>query len=237
MRRRLKNKLVLGAVGVAALAATGGTYAATKPSEKQERQAFLKSAAERLDVSSTKLEDALEGAQADRLDAAVKAGRITKAQADDLKKRTAEGGLPFLGGPRHHGRHGPGGPGHGGHKAAAKYLGLSDSALRKQIISGRSLADVAKARGKSLDGLKDAMKKAITAKLDKGVKDERLTEAQRKEMLADLDERVDEMVARKGGRFGPGGGGGPGGPGDHGPGPSGSGDHGLGPGGPGGAGF
>ena len=230
MRNKLRNRTVVGAAAVAALVAAGATYAASQPSPKEESEAFLKSAADRLNVSSEKLENALEGAYSDRLDAAVKAGRITQAQADEMKKRAAErGGPPFLGGPGPGGHHGPGGPGgrrRGGHRAAAKYLGLSQSALRRQLASNKSLADVARQRGKSVEGLKAAIEKGIRADLDRAVKAERLTESMRKEILAGLDERIDEIVTRKG-RFGPGG------PGRHGPPGGPGGPPGFGPGGPG----
>jgi hypothetical protein len=227
MPRKLSKRSVIGGVAIGALVAAGATYAANQPSPKEESQAFLKSAADRLDVSSNELENALEGAYSDRLDAAVKAGRLTKSQADELKKRAQrDGGVPFFGGPGPRGLHGPHGPGghrHAGPTAAAKYLGLSESALHQQIESGKTLAEVAKARGKSVDGLKDAMKDAIRADLDKAVKADRLTETMRKQMLADLDQRIDAIVNGKGprgpggpGRGGPGGFDGPGGPGGRG---------------------
>ena len=62
--------------------------------------------------------------------------------------------------------------------------------------------------------MKDAIEKAIRTKLDQAVKDERLTDAQRDEMLEDLDERVTRIVNRDGPRFRRGGFGGRGGPGD-----------------------
>ena len=215
MRRRLTSKMAVGAVGVAVLAAAGGTYAASRPSAEAERDAFLKSAAERLDgVSSSELEEALKGAASDRLDAAVKAGRLTKEQADEIKRRTERNGLPFLGGSGHHHRGGPGGPHGAVHDAAAKYLGVSEVTLRRRVIAGRSLADIAKARNESVDGLKAAIEKSIRTKLDEAVKDERLTDAQRDEMLENLDERVTRIVNRDGPKFRRGSFGGRGGPGD-----------------------
>jgi len=59
--------------------------------------------------------------------------------------------------------------------AAAKFLGLSDSDLRTQLRDGKSLADIAKDKGKSTADLKAAMKTAITSELDQQVKDKRLT--------------------------------------------------------------
>jgi hypothetical protein len=78
--------------------------------------------------------------------------------------------------------------------AAADYLGLTDAELHEQLRDGKSLADVAKAQNKSVDGLKAALKRAVTAELDEAVKDKRLTEAQKSKILADVDARLDEMV-------------------------------------------
>jgi hypothetical protein len=50
--------------------------------------------------------------------------------------------------------------------AAARYLGLSDTDLRAQLHAGKSLAQVAADRGKSVDGLKDAMLAAAKSNLE-----------------------------------------------------------------------
>jgi hypothetical protein len=150
----------------------------------------------------------------------VKDGRITQEQADHMKQRIEQGGgVPGLGGPG-----GPGGPGHHhgpppGMEAAAEYLGLSEAELREQLMDGKSLADLAESKDKSVDGLKDAMEKAIRADIAKAVEDERLTQRQADRILEGLDERLDEKVERTGPPHGPGGRGGPGGPGGRGFGP------------------
>jgi len=105
----LNRKVVIAVVAAAVLSAAGGTYAATRGSDKAsdrpagllaQRQAFLDDVAKRLKVSSADLTAALQGAFADRIDAAVAAGKLTKAQADAIKARMkAHGGLPFLGAP------------------------------------------------------------------------------------------------------------------------------------------
>jgi hypothetical protein len=78
--------------------------------------------------------------------------------------------------------------------AAAKFLGLTDDELRTQLHSGKSLADVAKDKGKTVDDLKAAMKSAITAELDQAVKDNKLTADQRTRILAEIDTRLDSLV-------------------------------------------
>ena len=49
---------------------------------------------------------------------------------------------------------------------AATYLGLTPAALRTELRSGKSLAQVATARGKSVDGLEAALVEAIKTRVD-----------------------------------------------------------------------
>ena len=58
------------------------------------------------------------------------------------------------------------GPMHKIFDAAADYLGLTPRALRRELFSGKSLADVAKEHGKDVDGLKDAIAGAVRGQLD-----------------------------------------------------------------------
>ena len=217
MRSKLTRRVAIIA-GTTVLALSGATYAVAQglggDDPKKEREAFLNDAAERLDVQPEELTKALKDAAIARIDQAVKDGRITQEQADEMKQRIEENGVPI--GPGGHGPGGPGGHHHGpppGMDAAADYLGLSPQELREQLGDDKSLADIAKEKGKSVDGLKDAMKKAIEADLKKAVEDKRLTQQQADRILEDLESRLDEKVERTGPPHGPGGRGGPGGPG------------------------
>jgi hypothetical protein len=216
----LKRKIVAGGAGLAMLAGAGGVYAATNGDGDKEREAFADNVAKRLNVTPEKLDEAVQGAFKDRLDAAVKAGKLTQKQADEIEKRVKEhGGVPFggpgfggpgFGGPGF-GKGGPGGPGGfhfrdgpgpggpigAGFDAAAKYLGISDAELKKQLGEGKSLAEIAKAENKSTDGLKKALREAVAAKLDKAVKDEDLTDKQRDGILERFDEHADDIIAGK----------------------------------------
>src|SRR2546423_3390868 len=152
MSSRLKPKVIAGAVAGLAVAGAGGAYAATQiGSPRQDNQAVLNDAAKQLGVEPSALSAALKKALENRVDDAVAAGRMTKAQGDELKQRIESGDVPLFGGP---------GPGSlhfhrafGGLDAAATYLGLTEAQLRTQLESGKSLADVAKAHGKTADGL------------------------------------------------------------------------------------
>ena len=53
--------------------------------------------------------------------------------------------------------------------AAAKFLGITQEELLVQVRDGKSLADVAKAKGKSVDGLKQAILDSLTADLQEHV--------------------------------------------------------------------
>ncbi|MFN8544802.1 MAG: hypothetical protein U0807_11465 [Candidatus Binatia bacterium] len=70
-------------------------------------------------------------------------------------------------------------------QAAADYLGTSTDDLRQQLQSGKSLADIAKSEGKSVDGLKDALMSA-------------LENAQSTNAASFLQALVDQMVTTQG---------------------------------------
>ena len=198
----VKRRFIIGAAGLAALGGGGVAYAVNEGSGiRSDRQAFLNDVAGRLHVSPSRLQSAITGALSDRLDAAVKAGRLTQAQADAIKQRMEQrGGVPFLGGPPHPFFGGPGGPFVAGFDAAAGYLGLTPQQLHGQLESDKSLADVAKDRNKDLNGLKTAIQNAAKARLDTAVKNKRITQSQENRLLSGLSQRIDTLVQQKGGR-------------------------------------
>src|SRR3954468_21276524 len=124
MPNSAKRRLAAGAVGLAVLAGTGGAYAAaqsstpspsTSPTKPKvdpaaEQKAFLDDVAKRLNVTRDQLDAAIKGAAGARIDAAVAAGKMTKEQGDEAKKRLESGNGPGVG----LGFGGPGGPRGGG---------------------------------------------------------------------------------------------------------------------------
>lgn len=74
---------------------------------------------------------------------------------------------------------------------AASYLGLGQTDLQKQLQAGKSLADIAKAQGKSVPGLEDAMVAAVKGNLDANTA---LTADQKTAILTKVQSRIDTMV-------------------------------------------
>ena len=76
----------------------------------------------------------------------------------------------------------------------ATYLGLKPAELATQLRSGKSLADIAKAQGKTVDGLKTAITDAATKQLDAAVTAGKLTKDQETKLLAGLASHLDDLV-------------------------------------------
>ena len=156
------------------------------------------------------LEDAIVAGAKTNLDAAVAAGTLTAAQEAtklaDLQSHVAD--IVNSTGPPAGGHGGPGGPGGGpATKAIADYLGLTSDQIRTQLQSGKTLAQVATAQGKTVSGLEAAIVADAKTHLDAAVTAGKLTAAQETSMLSDLQSHVADMVNSTGPPAG-----GPGGP-------------------------
>jgi hypothetical protein len=192
--------LALVGGGGAALATAAGndgsTAPTTAPSPSSEANAFLESVASHLGISVDKLKAAVKAAAEDRVDAALAAGRITKAQADALEQRIESGNGPFgLGGLGLGRSHVGPAPAPGGELgAAAKAIGVDTKTLLDALRSGKSIADVAKAHGVSVDKVEQAMLDAAQTRLDAAVKAGHLTSDQESTILARLKSGIDGLV-------------------------------------------
>jgi ribosomal protein S20 len=186
----------------AALAATGSSTPASD---------FLDDVAKRLGISEDKLEDAINDATIARIDAAVAAGDITKEEGDALKERVRSGEVPGilpsfrgpglgLGPLGHDGVFGPSRfPGTDLLDTAADYLGMDEPDVREALRDGKSLADVANDKGKTVDGLKQALRNAIRKDADDAVEDGVLTRQQADRMVEKLSDAVNQLVEERGG--------------------------------------
>jgi hypothetical protein len=219
-RPNRKFRLIAGVIAVAVVVSGGAAYAASQDNSPQARsQAIVNDAAGTLGVDPSKLSAALKTALENQVDAQVTAGKLTQAQADAIKKRIEDGTQPIFGGggPRFggggfggpgFGHRGHGGPGFGrgafggfglmaGIQDVATYLGLTPQALGTQLRSGKTLADIATAQGKTADGLKTAITTAVTTRLDAAVTAGKLTKDQETKVLAGLSAKLDDFINGK----------------------------------------
>ena len=187
------QKIAVGAVLALGVSGAGAAVAATKlRSPEQESRAVLNDVAGQLGVTPERLSNAFKTAMKNRIDQAVKDGHLTQAEATRMKAAIDRESVPMLGpgfrkerhfGGRHHGL-----------DAAAKYLGMTEAALRAQLQNGKTLAQVAKGRNKSVDGLVTALVAEKKARIEQAVKDGHLTRAQADELVARMKEHVTAMV-------------------------------------------
>jgi hypothetical protein len=204
MRRHVK-KIAVGTAALAATVGAGGAIGATQLNPSEESKAVLNDAAEQLGVEPSELSDALKDALANRVDEAVESGQLTEEQGAELKERIESGDVPLLG---------LGGPGFG-HRlhhvgdldAAASYLGMTEASLMAAIEDGKRLAEIAEDRGKSVEGLVNALVEDAEAELQAAVDAGRLTDAQRDSIVSGLKERITHLVNERPSldrKFGPG---------------------------------
>ena len=188
---------------VAALAAVAVLGIAVASAPAADPPSLADDVAARLGIAPDKLRAAFRDAIAARIDAAVKAGKLTPEQGAKLKERLANAqslGLGF----RLRGRLAvkpPAffrGPRLGAHRLGpiTKYLDITPQELRSELRSGKSLAEIATAHGKTVDGLVDAIVGPAKARLDRAVENGRLTRQRADELLARLTDAVEKAVQR-----------------------------------------
>ena len=200
--RKLTLAAAAGATAllVVGLGAAGAIAASRVLSPGEESKTVIDDAAEQLGVQPNELSDALKQALKNRVDEAVDAGVLTKEQARKLKDGIDSGEYPLLFGPGFHGRgldNDFGGRGFGGHLdilgTAATYLGMSEDEVR-EALAGKTLADIAKDRGKSSAGLVAALVTAEEKTIDEAVSVGRMTKAQATEIKSRLQARMQALV-------------------------------------------
>jgi hypothetical protein len=191
--RRL-SALVAVFAAVAVLGLAGSAGAADSPT-------LVDDVAARLGITPDRLRAAFKEALTARIDAAVQAGKLTPEQGAKLKERLANAkglGLRLRGRLARHQRAFV----HRIHVRAhrlgpvAAYLGISPQELRSELRSGKSLAQIATAHGKSVEGLVDAIVAKAKERLDKAVANGRLPRQRADEILERLTDAVEKAVQR-----------------------------------------
>jgi polyhydroxyalkanoate synthesis regulator phasin len=146
-------------------------------------------------------------------DKAVDSGDLTKEQADRVVDKLSAAVDDFVdqtGGPHFgFGTHGPefgplGPPGKGFlpgflpgadlMETAADYLGVDTADVRKALRDGKPLGELAKEKGKSVDGLEDALRDQLRKDADKAVDNGDLTKKQADQIVEKMGSAIDELV-------------------------------------------
>ena len=83
---------------------------------------------------------------------------------------------------------------------------MSDSELRSALMSGKSLAQIAKSQGKSVDALVNALVADASEHIKAAVADGQIPQADADKILSDLKQRISDMVNQAGPPDGPQGG-------------------------------
>ena len=211
---RSKKIAVLTLAGALIAGGAGVAVGATASDEaKQTEQQILGDAAARLGTSAPKLREALRAAQDAQLDRAVRDGELTQEQAERIKERRDDTGLVLgLGGRGgHHGFGGP--PRHGGPARGfgplgaglAEALGITPAELRRQREDGKTVAEIARAQGKTLAEVRSALRAQARERLAEEVREGDLTQAQADEILEHVEDHL-ERLGELGGDRGPFGG-------------------------------
>jgi hypothetical protein len=222
MRRITSVLLVLGLfVGVGAAVAVAKAPGKAKPrAAKVQQRGLLPVAAAYLDLtpvalrkelSSGKslaqvatakgksvdgLESTLVNALRSKVQAAKTAGKVDAARADALLQRAPQlverlvNATPRARAPRVRGERG------GLLKVAATYLGVTNAQLVTELRAGKSLAQVATAKGKSVDGLKRALLAGLKQKVDAAVAAGKLDAARAQKLLERAPTHIERIVQR-----------------------------------------
>jgi polyhydroxyalkanoate synthesis regulator phasin len=149
-------------------------------------QIFVQKLAGILHLSQGQTQDDLKQAELQTIDQLVKDGKLTQAQADQIKQRIQSGKGPLVGVP---GGLGPVNQGLASSlrtaevNAAAGALGMSPSDLQTQLRSGKSLADLEQSKGVSDSTVRSAMHDAAQKVLDQAVADGQITQSQEDAIL------------------------------------------------------
>jgi len=186
--------VVSGTIAGVALAQGGGGSGGSQSGQTTARDQFMGFLATRLGVSQDQLTAAFKGAGNDMVDQALSDGKITQAQADNIRQRI-ENGQVF----------GPGlfcGKGRGEALTqirnivndVASTLKLTPLEIMTQMKDGKSLAEIASAQGVSRDDLKSAITTSVGQALDNAVSNGKLTQDQATQAKDKLSQNLDKII-------------------------------------------
>ncbi|HEX5480339.1 MAG TPA: hypothetical protein VFY79_11540 [Dehalococcoidia bacterium] len=202
MTRKRWLAVAAGGVAAAALIGAGVVMAQTPtPGSGGSGPSFLDRVAQKLGIQSSKLQDAVNSAANDQIDAEVQSGKLSQQQADKLKQQVQNGEGPWFNGPAAgRGPSATGIPGLGfalGKDVSdlAAFLGISTDQLKTELrAQGATLTTVASNHGKTRDQLKTFITDTAKSQLDQAVSSGKLTQKQEDSILSGLQSHLDTLV-------------------------------------------
>jgi polyhydroxyalkanoate synthesis regulator phasin len=181
---------LLLALVVGGIAMAGGRSNSPASAKDKQKYAdlYVEKLAARLGISADALRTAGKQAAEDVIAQALKDGKITQEEATRLRERISSGDFNGFGFPRF-GKHSEDRNAlkeafTTGFEATAKKLGMTTGALRESLRSGKTIADLAKAKGVTLASLGAAVADAVKPVIDRLVKDGVLSQERANSLLA-----------------------------------------------------
>ncbi len=156
-------------------------------SQSNVAQVFVEKLAGVLHLTPQQTTDALKKAELQTVDQLVKDGNLTQSQGDRIKERIESG--PEFRFRRFHAfdREVLRDVGQAELKALANVLGLSPEELRDTLRSGKTIRELAAAKGVTQDQIRGALREAAKGVLDQAVKDGKITQAQEDRILKAIE--------------------------------------------------
>ncbi len=187
-------------VAILGVAVVGAMAFAQEPEDGADwpfnfREKLHQAVADVLGITVEEYDAAVETAREQVLGEAVTEGWLTQDQADRMRERAEEGFGPGMGGKFHGGpRGGMFGPGNSFISVAADELGMTVQDLVSELQDGKTIADVATAKGVDPQAIADAFVAQHTEWLNEAVADGRITQEQADQMLQHMTEEVQEHL-------------------------------------------
>lgn len=150
-------------------------------------------------VSEQSLQNFLTKQMTQRLEARVKAGKLTAEQAEKIKADIPTRVADMINGkrPMHRGGHMRGHAPFNNPKLLA-LLNIDAETLKAELKGGKTLVTIANEHGVSEQQLKAFMIEQMTQRLEAGIKEGRLTAEQAEKMKKNMAQHVDAMINGKG---------------------------------------
>ena len=193
--------VLTGAVGVTAFAQSRPTPTIGKPAAQARADAFVNALASKLGKTPDDVRNAAKSAEHDLVSQALQAGKINQDQANRLNQRIdRSNGLPFgrglVAAEKAKGSAPAALDRQVGGKALAQFFGEQPKDVMAELRSGKSLAQIATAHGKTVDQLKSFIHDQAKTRLDAQVAAGKMTQAREDAALKRLDANLERLVNR-----------------------------------------